>query len=476
MNRNHQILFNVLLFSLTGFLCHGQEKRTFKETFNVGEDAVLNIDTSHTDIEFETWDKNQVEVVATIELEGATEEEANTFFEKDIIKIIGNSKEIEVSTVGSGFGVHAPFVYDFNDFNIVIPDIPEMPEIPELPEIIVIPELPPMPPIPFIEFDYDAFKEDGDKYLKKWKKEFNQNFDEEYQKELEEWGEQMKAMANEREHQREEAQKMRKEHEKMREEHQKVREEARAQREEVRVQMREEQRKIREARHQIRTRVHSDNDFNFYFSTDGDGKKYEVKKTIKVKMPKSVKLKMNVRHGEVKLAANTKNINASLSYASLLASTIDGNRTNIRASYSPVVVQQWNYGQLKTDYSETVDLKKVKDLKLNSVSSNVIIGELTDKAFVTNNLGTIDIESIADGFRTVNITVQNGEVDCKLPAVPFTIHVNETSSDFKYPSKLAMGSSSNQLNTNVHKGYYISNKDDKTITIDSRYSEVVLKE
>ncbi len=69
---------------------------------------------------------------------------------------------------------------------------------------------------------------------------------------------------------------------------------------------------------------------------------------------------MNVRHGEVKLAENTNNIDATLSHASLLAATIDGDKTMVMASYSPVSVEKWNYGQLHTDYSENVDLKEVK--------------------------------------------------------------------------------------------------------------------
>ncbi|MEZ4809184.1 MAG: hypothetical protein R2819_02385 [Allomuricauda sp.] len=481
MDRNHHILFNTLLFALASMVCQAQEKtKTYTETFTVGNDAVLNIDTSHADIEFETWDKNQIEVTAIVELEGATDEQAKTYFEKDAVKIVGNSKEVEVRTLGSG--LNTPFVQNFEGFDIVIPDvpsvddimenieIPEIPDIPEVPEIFVIPELPPMPPMPLLDFDYEAYKKDGEKYLKEWKKNFDKNFDKEYKEHLEEWSKQMEEMAEQREKEREQ---MRKDREKMLEDREKMREEAKAQRDELRHQR-------DELRHQISTErnitIQSDDNGNiYYFSSDGESKKYKVKKYIKIKMPKSVKLKMNVRHGEVKLAENTKNINASLSYASLHASTIDGNRTDIRASYSPVIVQKWNYGQLKTDYSDKVSLKEVKDLKLNSVSSNVVIDRLLDKALVTNNLGTLQIKSIADGFTNVDISVENGEVDCRIPSVPFTIYVNETTSDFKYPEKLAIGSSKTYSN-NVHKGYYINNKDGKSININSKYSEIVLKE
>nr|WP_299069708.1 hypothetical protein [uncultured Allomuricauda sp.] len=482
MNRNHQILFNVFLFAIAGITCYGQEKsKTYKETFNVSKDAVLNIDTSHADIEFETWDKNQVEITAIVELEGATDEEAKSYFKEDIVKIIGNSKEIEVSTRGRSFS--KTYNYNFDDLQVVIPDLSFVEPLfedlrnPELSEIFVMPNLPPMPPVPHIQFDYDAYKKDGDEYMKKWKKDFDKSFDEEYQERFDAWGKRVEEMAKERAEKAEEYEEKRKE---LLEERDKLREESRAQRDKL-LDQRDSLRKQRnESRHLFKSdrviRIHSDDDTNtFYYSSDGENKKYKVKKRIQIKMPKSVKLKMNVKHGEVKLAENTKNINASLSYASLHASTIDGDRTNIRASYSPVVVRKWNYGQLKTNYSERVSLEEVGELKLNGISSNIVIDRLVDKLYVTNNLGSLQINSISDSFSNIDITVENGEVLCKIPSVPFSIYVNENTSDFTCPSIISLGSSKNYT-TNIHKGYHINKSTDKSININSKYSEVVLKQ
>ncbi len=485
MDRNHQILCNVLFLALVTVTGYGQEKsKTYKETFNVGDETVLNIDTSHADIEFETWNKNEVEITAIVELEGASDEEAASYFEKDVVKIRGNSKEIDISTGRSSFSVIGPHSYSFStDFDIDVPEITfveplfEELHIPEIPEVFVIPEMPPMPPIPFTQFDYDAYKKDGEAYLKKWKEEFDKEYNEEYKNRFTEWSKQLEEVAKKREKQQKERQEQRK---KLLEQRDKQKEEARGTRDKVRAErdeVRKERDRIREKHESRRVfSIHSGDDSNiFYFSSDGEKRKYKVKKRIKIKMPKSVKLKMNVRHGEVKLAANTKNINASLSYASLLASTIDGDGTDIRASYSPVVVQKWNYGQLKTDYSDEVSLKEVGELRLNSVSSNVVIERLMDKAFLTNNLGELHINSVSDGFSNIDITVENGEVDCKIPATPFSIYVKETTSNFTYPEVLAIGSSRN-YNTNVHKGYYITDKEGKSINITSKYSEVVLKD
>ena len=384
MNRNHQILFSGLLLALVGFTGQAQEKsKTYKETFDVNKDTELNINTSYADIQFETWNKDEVEITAVIELEGVDQEEADAYFDRDLVKIMGNSKEIEVSTEGAG----PNYAFDFQGVNIDIPEIPSVSEImanveiPEIaaftiPEINIVASMPPMPPMPPIEFDYDAYKKDGEKYMKEWQKEFEKTFDKEYKERFEEWGAEMEKMAEERDARREE---MRVEREKLREEREKMREEMheqlQEQREELRAQreeLREEQAELRKQAREEARAIHGSPNV-FYFSSDGKHKEYKVKKRIIIKMPKYIKLNMNVRHGEVKLAENTKNINASLSYASLLASTIEGANTDIRVSYSPVVVQNWNYGSLSTDYSDEVNLKEVKELKLNSVSSNVVI-------------------------------------------------------------------------------------------------------
>ena len=481
MNRNRLIVFSLCAFLAHGLHLHGQDtqSKTYKETFNVNSDAVLDINTSHADIEFETWSKNQIEITAIVELEGATKEEAEKYFGKDVVQIVGNSKEIEVTTKGRNWSLFS----DDHDFNFdyrfdveALPDVSfvepliESLQLPDLPEVFVVPELPPMPPIPQVHFDYKEYKKKGDKYLKEWKKDFDKNFDEEYKDRYKEWSDKVKQLAEEREEQRAE----------LREQREEVREQARAVREKALVE-REKLRELRNGqRNKVRVerglRLRNDGDSNiYYFSSDGENKKYKVKKRIKVKMPKSVKLKMNVRHGEVKLASNTKNLKASLSYASLLASTIDGDRTDIQVSYSPVVVQKWNYGQLRTKYSDRVDLKEVKELSLNSVSSNVVIGHLADKALVRSNLGELQINSVDNGFKNLDISVENGEVDCKLPSVPFTIYVNETTSNFKYPKVLAIDASKN-YNSNVYKGYYIQDDRNKSININSKYSEVVLKQ
>ncbi len=501
MNKLHQIVFKSFALSLCLFAVgsYGQvQSKKYKETFTVGKEAVVNINTSHADIEFSTWNKDQVIVEATIELEGATPEEAEAYFNTGGIKILGNSQEITIKTGENAWilrGAHdddnniivqmpeMPEIPDMESFfiDIQIPDIPEIPEIiMEMPPMPPMSPMPPMPPMQFKNFDYEAYEKEGEEYLKEWSKEFEKNFDEKYQKEMEEWGKEMESRVEEREEAREEMMRDREEMMKEREEMGKEREEMRREVQEERSEVMEEQRRIAHEQREVHknviiSRQGKDRPNIFYRSSDGEEKNYKIKKTIKIKMPKSTKLKMNVRHGEVKLAENTRNMNATLSYARLLASTIDGEKTNIVASYSPVSVQRWNYGNLNINFSDEVALKDVNILTLSATSSDVTIDRLLKSAQIKNDLGTLRINTIANDFKDLDISIQNGELVCKLPVTPFSITIDGTSSEYSGPSDLKLVSEKNG-NSFVHSGYYMQKNSGKSVVIDSRYSDILLQQ
>ncbi len=471
-----------LIITLMTIGVYGQKQsKTFNEVFNVNPETVLDINTSNADIEFETWDKDQIAIEATIELDGASPEEASEYFEKGTIEIVGNSKKVEISTGAQNSWLFTHSTGGLHDFNI---DIPEFHfEIPEMPEIFIdemhidLSDMP-MPPVPAVEFDYEAYKKDGEKYLKKWQKKFDKGFDKEYQEKMEAWSAKMEVK-------REAMEKRLRESEQRREEMMEKSLEAQEKRMEERAMAMEKRAEAMEKRaeemaerreHQLERHGEDRNDANiFYYSTKGENRKYKIKKTIKVKMPKGTKIKMNVRHGEVKLAGNTKNINARLSYSTLLAATIDGDQTTITTSYSPISVQKWNYGLLQADYSENIDLNEVLNLRLSTTSSDVTINKLLESVVINNKMGPLKIHSVSKNFKDIDISLQNAELTCDLPEVAFNIEVDGTMSKLTTPVGLRLDRTK-QNNTTIHKGYNLNGKSGKSIVINSKYSEVILKE
>jgi len=488
-----------MIVSLMVIGVYGQKQsKTFNEVFNVNAETVLDINTSNADIEFETWDKNQIAIEATIELDGASSEEAAEYFEKGGIEIVGNSKKVEITTGienSWSFNYSTGGLHNLNieipNFHFEMPEIPEMPELAEmhLEELIIDLSDMPIPPVPAVEFDYEAYKKDGEKYLKKWQKKFDKGFGEEYQQKMEAWSAKMDVKREVMEKRHEE---MGQQHEEMMEkklEAQEKRLEAQAEAMEKRMEAQAEvMEKRAEAMEQraeemakkreklFEERENHENDSNiFYYSSEGENKKFKIKKTIKIKMPKGTKINMNVRHGEVKLAGNTKNINARLSYSTLLAATIDGDQTIIKTSYSPVSVQKWNYGLLQADYSENVDLNEVLNLRLSTTSSDVTINKILESVIINNKMGPLKINSVSKNFKEMDISLQNAELTCDLPETAFSIEINGTMSELTTPAGLKLDRTKHN-NTTVHTGSNLNGNSGKSIVINSKYSEVVLKD
>ncbi len=499
MNSLKRVLFKcpILLLCVIGTVVYGQkETKTYKEVFNTTPETVLDINTSNTDIAFETWSQDQIEIVATVTLEGATKEEAAAYFEREAFDIQGNSKKVRVSTKNANTFFFDNQVSMFDDFHFehepLFPSRLDMDSLflalPSIDsqnvffDLSMMEEMPPLPPMPKQNFDYQKFKDEGETYLKEWQEEFSKGFNKEYEKKLEEWS---KRMAK-RGEAMEKRQKLREE---QREERLKKLEKRRAEQNERRLEAREKMAEARERAQDQRREAHArnnsrsfwisngdhDNEANiFYFRNGETHKNYKVKKTLKVKMPKGLKIDMDVRHGEVTLAENTKNINANLSYSNLRAYTIDGKETTIVASYSPVAVQKWNYGQLQADYSDQVDLEVVKNLRLIATSSDVTIDRMEDKLYVKSKYGPLKINSIGKNFSEVDVSLQNSELACKTPNTPFAIYVNTTASKFACPAELHLVRTKNH-NTIVQKGYHIAKNKGGSIVINSKYSDVIFE-
>lgn len=449
-----------------------KESKTYEERYNVSEDAVLEINTSYADIEFETWGKDEVSITATITLEGATEEEAQDYFNANPIEILGNSKAISITSKSKNNRFFAlegtEFEFDHNDMHIEIPEVASF--VMNMPQVAPFPEMPPLPQTDAFIFDHEAFEKDGEKYMKEWQKKFVKSFDKEHQKQLEEWAEKIEERAEEMEQRIEE------------------RNEQRIKRMEERAVEMEERLKEREAarakqmvkRDSIRKRFFVRRDSLrsapsiFYLNRNEGPKNYKIKKTIKISLPKSTRIKMDVRHGEVKLAANTKNLNAKLSHSSLWAERIDGEETNVRASYSPVTVRQWTHGQLSTSYSEQIFLAQVAQLQLETVSSDVTIEKLLKSALIKNNFGAVHILELDPDFTELDISLKNAELSLALPQVASDIYIKGNSSTLSKPKELSLNKSNNG-STTINKGYHLKNNSGRSIMITADYSEIVVE-
>ncbi|RKR12260.1 hypothetical protein CLV91_2386 [Maribacter vaceletii] len=457
------LLFIVVLFV---FVCSGQNNsKVYKETFKVADSAILEINTSYADIEFDTWDKNEVSIEATVILEGATEEDAAIYFKNDPIQILGSSKRIVITSNNKGPSTFSNGHFNVDDFSFNMPEVNamehivvEIPELPEMPELPELPEMPPLPSVSAFKFDYKAYEEEGEAYLKKWQKDFDKNFDKDYQKKIEAWSEKMEAKMQKAEIKREQA------HQEMEMAH-KEKERAHKQREYAEI----EAHKVEEEHKNNRVKKRT-----VFISRGGKTKNFTIKKKLKIMLPKSTKMNLNIRHGEVKLAQQTFNLKATLSHSNLSGNIIEGNNTMVNASYSPVAIQKWNYGSLKADYSDYITLDEVLFLNLNTTSSDVTINKILKKVVINNKFGPLKINYVDNGFKDISITMQNAELECNLPNSACNVDGLMYASELTYPESVHVKKDCSS-NTTMITGYHKNNSSKKNISIDTKFSEVVLK-
>src|SRR5690554_8216899 len=76
----------------------GYSQQNYVESFNVADDVEVSVNTSYTNIIFETWNKNKVEVEAYIEGEKLSEKERQEAMKNWDLDINGNSKKVNISS------------------------------------------------------------------------------------------------------------------------------------------------------------------------------------------------------------------------------------------------------------------------------------------------------------------------------------------------------------------------------------------
>ncbi|WP_372937613.1 hypothetical protein [Seonamhaeicola sp.] len=505
MNRS-LIKFKLLIvtFFTVGSL-YAQKQTKVSQSIKVDKDVTIHLNTSYCNIVFDTWNKNTVEIEAYVEGENLSSEELKNAIKNWNVDVNASSNEIVINAIGSG---NAKWVYrtaphDYDAINAVlrelkyelaeIPEInfsfemPEVPQVPELPEIPEMPELPPLPEnVKSFQFDYEAYKKNGEKYLEEYTKQFESAYGEDYAKKMEAWGEKFGKEWGEKYGKKMEewaksfennwdskafeermeawgerfAEQMERQAELL-EKHQEKREKAIEKREAMREKLLEK----REIEKEKREKLAKERKVLIEKLVNKDTNS-KVKKTIKIKMPKGAKLKVNVRHGEIEFASNIDNLRADLAYTKLTANSINGGATSISASYSPVYVTNWNLGELNLHYAKTVELNNVKHLVLNSNSSNVTIDNLLGNAIIDGNIGDLNILRIDDDFTNLNVIIQNCDAIIALPKVNYNLQYKGNRSRISHPQKESYNTSTFSTG-NLSSG--------KSIVVNAKYSNVIMK-
>jgi hypothetical protein len=451
-------------FMIAALLCSvlsmAQTKKLNK-TFKTNANVTLSIDATHTNLVVEPWDKNEVQVEAILEMPKAEKDEINRALKGWKLDLTGNADEVTVRSTGAIVGFKR---IDMASLNEPLSKLPEM--MAPLQEMIgpLLESISgnPLPPefyekMDNVKFNYQAYRKEGDAYLNEFEKKMEKNFGEDFEKSMEEW-----------------AAKFEKDQEKMTK---KLEKDMEAWGEDFGKSMEawgEQFGKDMEAwAENLEKEVeakYGDADNKVIIINKGS----KAQKILKIKMPKDGQLKLNVRHGDLKLYGHVKNMKGQLSHSNLTAGTISGEKTDLKIAYTPVKIKNWDHGILNASYVQDLKIEKVKSIKLTSNSSEVNIEEVSQNGIFRGTFGELVIGKVGNDFENLDIILENSDLRLDLPEVAYTFTYSGNKSEVNYPKELSVKSSKAYDNQKL-TGYNKNKNSNATISINASFSDVLLK-
>ena len=438
------------------------------KTFKTNKDVTVNIDARHTLLQVEYWDRNEVQVSAYLEGGDGDGTKALQSWKLDVD---GTASEVGITSAAAPGGP--------GDLNMAALQAP----LAKLPEMIAPltqmmgPMLEgltnqPLPPEFYasmgeINFDYEQYQKDGEKYLEQFEKKIEKSFGKDFEKAMEDWAQKFERDSALRKKQEIKMEAWSKNFEKEMEAWgESFGKDMEKWGEEFGKEMESWAKNLEKQGHGQKENPGS----NIIFLKNGNS----VKKVLEVKMPKSGQLKLNVRHGEVKLAGTTNNLKGEVSHSKFSAAEIAGKNTNLKVAYTPVLIKNWKYGVLNAAYVQDLKIDKAESIKLDSNSSSVYVGELGETGILAGTFGELKIDRLSPGFRNLDIALENSDLILDLPESAFNFAYNGTNSEVKYPKGLKVTSSDSYDNKKL-KGYNGSQNSGASVNIQARFSDVVLK-
>ncbi len=536
----------LILGAMTIALAQDEDAKA-NERYNTTPDVGVFIDSQNTDLVFEDWNKDEVEVEAVLETEGLNQEQRQQLLDTWQISVQGNSGRIDVRSSGSNFaGGIVGGNAQMGTLNEMMAS--SMAAVQPLMNNMIAPMLQSMAGnrlpqayyenMKTVKFDYNAYKQEGEKYLKAYQKKMESSFGDDFQKVMDQWAQENESkMTNNssflqglkemplspfgkdinfdtsayKEDKKGYTAILNKKYGKkasvkevdqwlenmdtwsatfsknMQAWGQNFGNSLGKNMEAWSQQFAQNIQQLAANQHgNFSKTVTRDANGNIigaqvHYSTslpagntpsDNNPSSPSVKRKIIVRMPKAAKLDLNVRHGNIKISqASDAKIN--LSHGNFIAQTIDGSKTYVTVAYSPVDVDSWNYGTLRTSYVKSCVINQAEHINLNSRASNIVINELGDTAIISGSFGELTIPKIGRNFHTINISLENSDLVLRLPETAYNFAYNGVQSNLNFPKKLdakvMRGYGSQMVN-----GFYKKEGADKSITISSKFSDVVV--
>ncbi|MGB7786605.1 MAG: hypothetical protein WBL27_10930 [Salinimicrobium sp.] len=467
-----------LNYVIAGLLCFTSafaQTKKMDRSFKTNKDVTVTVDAKNTDLQVEYWDKNEVQVEAILNMPKAEKKQLDQALANWSISTKATAGAVTINSTGGGMP-------NFDMAGLQEP-LSRLPEMLAPIQKMVGPLLEsmtdhPLPPefyanVGNVNFDYEAYQKDGDKYLEKFEAQIEKKFGKDFQKSMEEWAKnfekdsvvwksRVRVMEDWGDQFGEDMEKwgedFGKDMEKWGESFGKDMEAWAANLE------KEVEKKYGDSKGKVIV-------LNGSSLSD---KGMDAKKVLKIKMPRNGQLKLDVRYGNVKLDGTTNNLQANLTHSKFMANTIAGEKTDVKVAYTPVQVKNWDYGVLKASYTDELKIDKVRSIKLSSNSTDVKVQQLEQNGIFRGSFGELVIEKVSDRFTGLDIVLENSDLKLDLPDVAYNFQYNGTKSEIKLLDDLKVKSSKSYDNQKL-VGYNKNRDANATVSISANFSDVLLK-
>ncbi len=457
---------NVIALSVvcfTGLFAQHKENK-LNQKFAVGDDVVININTSHTSIVFETWNKNTVGIEAYIEGDYINTENRERILHNWQVEATGTHNEVTIKAITGNFwrGEVATTSKNKNaidanmtQYRILAPMIADM-----LSPLMKNIENNPMPSalaenLASMNFDTQKYRENEEKYIQQWGDQIKEKFGDNSNNIMKQWTKKLSRNAKQLD----------------------IGTESYWGGEDFVRQMQTWASQFSGDIENIQiVQTNGTNMMVYSYSSNINKPKStaQINRIIKVHIPKASRLRLNIRHGDVELPEKINNVVASLSHTTLQANEINGKKTYIRSSYSPLHIKQWNDGQLVINYVKNCRIKNANNLTLNADSSNIFIQELQGSGAIGGSFGNITIANLSETFTILDLAIENSDFKLKLPNTAYNLTYNGAQSRISIPKTLETQVRRNFGNVFVN-GFNKTRNTNKVITVNAKYSDIVLQ-
>lgn len=440
---NYITVFTLLFFTVT--FSQSFEKK-IEENFQTNKNVQIAINASYTGINVTTWSKNEVQVIAILQVEGTTKSDAEKYFKDWEFEALGNSKKVKVS---SNCSDNASFKNDFVFFDTLNFDF----KVPEIDfsdmECIALSNM---------DFNFDFDFEDLDDLSDRMEENERYEFiwkDDEHNIKIhskEEW----------------EAFKKTKDYEvlkrKMKIDKDKIRKEIAKSKEDIKLRIKDidfsnYKVQVKEALEKAKKELKK---INFHINSDAkniniNGKKVKITKRIEIKVPKNATFNLNTRHCKVKLP-NTIAF-GSVKYGSFNANNLNGGKLTI--DYAPVKINDVNSCTLFLNNVTDAKITSVTNTNMHSNSSGVFVNRVNRNVTMSDKFGELKINSFHPNFGVFHLNLSQSNA---------TIILDEVSCDFMYDIRRVKIDSSGKTTSTKQK-----KSSENLCKISGAYSNVIIK-